>query len=297
MTDSLERIGHKLRTAGDLQTVVRVMKAHAAAAVVPYQKAVAALEGYQAAIALGLGACLRAEPKLAAFGRQGGGGRGTAVIAFGTDRGLVGPLNDGLADFLVAQAAPWPAPVVIWVVGERLYDRLVVAGLAPRPPVTVPESPEGITPLITALLTAIEAAPGYPFGAIQVVHHRPLGAARVEPRVAQLVPLDEAWLGALRRAPWPTRQVAEAPVGVRPTFEALVREHLFIALFRACAEAIASEHVSRLAAMLRADHNIRERLDGLRLAHHQTRQRAISDELFDIVAGVVALGDSALEAE
>ncbi len=296
MADSLEQIGHQLRTAGDLQTVVRVMKAHAAAAVVPYQKAVAALDAYAAAIAQGLGVCLRAQPSLAEA-HPGRAARGTAVIAFGTDRGLVGTLNDVMADFVASRDASWPAPVETWVVGERLHDRLVAAGRRPQPPATVPDSPEGITPAIAALLEAIEAAPGYPFGAIEVVHHRPLGGARLDPRAERLVPLEGAWLEALRRAPWPTRQVPEAPIGARLTYEALVREHLFIALFRACAEAIASEHVSRLAAMLRADHNIRERLDGLRLVHLQTRQREISDELFDIIAGVTALGDSPLEAE
>ena len=36
---------------------------------------------------------------------------------------------------------------------------------------------------------------------------------------------------------------------------ALIREYLFITLFRACAESLASENASRLAAMERADRN------------------------------------------
>lgn len=37
---------------------------------------------------------------------------------------------------------------------------------------------------------------------------------------------------------------------------AFIREHLFVSLFRASAESLASENASRLAAMLRADKNI-----------------------------------------
>ena len=37
------------------------------------------------------------------------------------------------------------------------------------------------------------------------------------------------------------------------TLRALIGEYLFISLFRACAESLASENASRLAAMQRAD--------------------------------------------
>jgi ATP synthase len=46
--------------------------------------------------------------------------------------------------------------------------------------------------------------------------------------------------------------------GVSATLRALVREYVFISLFRACAESLASENASRLAAMERADKNIGE---------------------------------------
>ena len=42
------------------------------------------------------------------------------------------------------------------------------------------------------------------------------------------------------------------------TLRALIREYLFVSLFRACAESLASENASRLAAMQRADENIDE---------------------------------------
>ena len=48
-----------------------------------------------------------------------------------------------------------------------------------------------------------------------------------------------------------------APLALR----AFVREYLFVSLFRACAESLASENASRLAAMQRADKNIDELLE------------------------------------
>jgi ATP synthase len=66
------------------------------------------------------------------------------------------------------------------------------------------------------------------------------------------------------------------------TLRALIREYLFISLFRACAESLASENASRLAAMERADRNIDELLAKLRNTTRRLRQSSIDEELFDV---------------
>jgi F-type H+-transporting ATPase subunit gamma len=74
---------------------------------------------------------------------------------------------------------------------------------------------------------------------------------------------------------------------------ALIREYLFISLFRACAESLASENASRLAAMERANKNIDELLEQLHGTFHRLRQSGIDEELFDVIAGFGALPRSA----
>jgi len=59
--------------------------------------------------------------------------------------------------------------------------------------------------------------------------------------------------------------------------------------FRACAESLASENASRLAAMERADKNIDELLEHLHRTSHRLRQSSIDEELFDVVSGFEAL--------
>ena len=70
---------------------------------------------------------------------------------------------------------------------------------------------------------------------------------------------------------------------------ALIREYLFVSLFRACAESLASENASRLAAMQRAEKNIDELLEELNGAFHRLRQSGIDEELFDVISGFEAL--------
>jgi alternate F1F0 ATPase F1 subunit gamma len=64
---------------------------------------------------------------------------------------------------------------------------------------------------------------------------------------------------------------------------------LFVSLFRACAESLASENASRLAAMQRADKNIDELLEDLKRTFHRLRQSGIDEELFDVISGFESL--------
>ena len=73
------------------------------------------------------------------------------------------------------------------------------------------------------------------------------------------------------------------------TLASLVREQLFITLYRACAESLASENASRLEAMQRAEENIDSVANDLRQSLNRLRQSSIDEELFDVVAGFNAL--------
>jgi len=72
-------------------------------------------------------------------------------------------------------------------------------------------------------------------------------------------------------------------------FSSLIREYLFVSLYRAFAESLASENASRLASMQVAERNIEDRLVDLSAQFHQQRQSSIDEELFDLVAGFEAL--------
>ena len=114
-----------------------------------------------------------------------------------------------------------------------------------------------------------------------------------EPVSQRLLPLDETWQRNLTQLPWPTKNLLAEVFGDSiETLRALIREYLFVSLFRACAESLASENASRLAAMQRADKNIDELLDDLRGSFYRVRQTGIDEELFEIVSGFEALSKS-----
>jgi F-type H+-transporting ATPase subunit gamma len=59
MRDTTASLNRQISSAGDLQSVVRTMKAMAASSVVQYERSVRALADYYRTVELGLCACLR----------------------------------------------------------------------------------------------------------------------------------------------------------------------------------------------------------------------------------------------
>ena len=127
---------------------------------------------------------------------------------------------------------------------------------------------------------------------VYLFYNRPKSGSIYTPASQQLLPLDATWLQNLARIQWPTQNLPEVMHSRERTLRALVREYLFVSLFRACAESLASENASRLAAMQRAEKNIDELQEYLKRTFHRLRQSSIDEELFDVVSGFEALSSS-----
>jgi F-type H+-transporting ATPase subunit gamma len=292
MSDSTASLRRKIRGAGDLQSVVRTMKAVAASSIGQYEKSVLALADYYRTVELGLGACFRGSgpaPLIAERKSRTVAGAIGAVV-FGSDQGLVGQFNDVVADHAVKTLAALTAKPEVWAVGERVHARLADAGLPLMGLFTVPNSVKAITPLVGQIL--VESERRHSQGEVTELHlfyNRPTSGAGYAPVSQQLLPLDENWRRKLSELPWPTGNLPEVMGGGTATLRALIRGYLFVSLFRACAESLASENASRLAAMQRADKNIDESLEDLNRTFHRLRQSGIDEELFDVVSGFEAL--------
>jgi F-type H+-transporting ATPase subunit gamma len=292
MSDTTASLRRKISSAGDLQSVVRTMKALAASSIGQYEKSVAALGDYYRTVELGLGVCFRASHPAAPGGKRKGPTEADAIgaVVFGSDQGLVGQFNDIVADYAIKTLAALPGKPHVWAVGERVHARLADAGLPLMGLFTVPNSVQAITPLVGQIQIESEAhrAKGE-YALLYVFHNRPQSGPLYEPIGQRLLPLDTPWAEGLAKIPWPTKNLPEVMDGGTTTLRALIREYLFISLFRACAESLASENASRLASMQRADKNIDELLENLHGTFHRLRQSGIDEELFDVISGFEAL--------
>ncbi len=291
MSDTTASLRRKIATAGDLQSVVRTMKALAASSIGQYERSVRALADYYRTVELGLGACFRKSEAATFTGnrRRRAGARVIGAVVFGSDQGLVGQFNEVVVEHAIVTLAALPGTHRVWAVGERVHARLAGAGLQPTELFTVPNSVQAITPLVRQILVDSETRHRQDeVTELYLFYNRPTAGAVYVPISQRLLPLDETWRRKLAELPWPTGTLPEVLGSGTATLRALVHEYLFISLFRACAESLASENASRLAAMERAEQNIDELLETLHGTFQRLRQASIDEELFDVVSGFEA---------
>lgn len=292
MSNSLANLQHKITSASDLQSVVRTMKAMAAVNITQYENAVNSLADYYQTVTLGLNVCFHQSNGLGpdAFNTVSDKHKNIGILAFGSDQGLVGQFNNLLTEFLIETMHPYPEKKIVWAIGERIQPLLLEANMNTGKSYQLPSSLDTISDLVGELILEIEwQRENHDIGQIFVFHNTPTSKSTYAPTFHRLLPFDQNWKDQLMMAQWPTKGLPELLNGKEITLKALIREYLFVSIYKACAESLASENASRLEAMLRAEKNIEELLDGLNQNFRHMRQTGIDEELFDLVAGYEAL--------
>jgi F-type H+-transporting ATPase subunit gamma len=296
MADSMASLQRKIGSAADLRSVVRAMKAQAAASVGQYEKSVAALGDYARTVDLGLAVCFQQSDPISATPQPHARSNDKIIraVVFGSDQGLVGRFNDIVLDYAQQSLASLKGSASVWGVGERLRAALATSGMPLLGVFPVPGSVQSIASLVGQILVAVidESEPLEQSGSVTELHlyyNCPTSGSAYAPVGQRLLPLDAEWRRGLARQRAPTGTLPDV-VGDKPsTLRALIREYLFVSIFRACAESLASENTSRLAAMERADRNIDKMLVTLHDNFHRLRQNTIDEELSDVVSGFKAL--------
>jgi F-type H+-transporting ATPase subunit gamma len=293
VSETTENLRRKIESAGDLQSVVRTMKALAASSIGQYENSVRALADYYRTVELGLSACFRNGGPTSSMAKPiATAPEAVGAVVFGSDQGLVGRFNEIVVDDALEslRALNGTAHAQVWAVGQRVHARLADAGLPLMGLFPVPSSVQAIAPLVGQILVAVETRHDRPeVTELHLFYNRPTSAAIYAPVRQRLLPLDEKWRGDLMARPWPTQSLPEVLGDGAATLRSFIRGYIFVSLFRACAESLASENASRLAAMERADKNIDELLETLNGTFHRVRQTGIDEELFDVVSGFEAL--------
>lgn len=287
--ETLESLRKRIDTADDLFSVVRTMKTLAAVNIRHFERAVESLDDYSRTVEMGIRIVLRDVPD---FRTPSPPGNRLGAVIFGSEQGLSGQFNDQIAGFSQAgmdMLGVAPAFRTVLAIGDRVVPRIEenqpVAGQLP-----FPNSLPGIPGVLQEVLTVIERW-RFSEGIERIVlfHHRPLSGASYRPVQVRLLPIDEDWMRNLEAAGWTSRTLPMAPGDRERLFAALIRQYLFVTLYRAFVHSMASENASRLASMQAAEKNIRDRRDELNAEYHHQRQNSVTAELLDIIAGYEAL--------
>jgi F-type H+-transporting ATPase subunit gamma len=120
-------------------------------------------------------------------------------------------------------------------------------------------------------------------------HARQKSAAGYTPQTVHILPIDSQWIEQHQSQAWDSSSLPMFTMEPDRLLSSLIQEYLFITIFRAYAESMASENAARLAAMQGAQKNIEELMDDLQSDYNQLRQMSITEELLDLVSGFEAL--------
>lgn len=288
---SLEQLQKRIKTTQELLSVVKTMKVLAAVSIRQYENAAASLEKYNSVVDMGWQILFRQQ---VAF--PGGGSRKDVVIlVLGSDQGMCGQFNDVVLERALAQRdelARQDIRTFFWTAGERIR-----AGIADMDQVATHYSLPGSIPAINSLVQLIvrdfEACQREKgIDALQVIHNKLVQGATYQTEWLDLLPLDRNWLARYTNRSWPGPCLPMLGIGREELFHHLFHQYLFASLYRALAQSMASENAARLASMQAAEKNILELAEELQAKFRETRQNAITVELFDIIAGFEALAGS-----
>lgn len=295
MEVSPEKIQRKIKQAGDLGSVVKMMKAIASSKIGEYQRATKALDEYYNTLLLGMHAYLRYHPAAGVVQdiTDKRGGTSAVFLVFGSDQGLVGPFNNTVVEFFQKSRPAEITSYRLWAIGERVSFILKDLGIPVDITFPVPHSVENITPFVGQVLSAFDKLKEEEhISQIYSFFNRPGKFEGYTSVRRQILPFGKEWRTRAIQLKWPSNRFPQIIGDHGEVFSALFREYLFTSFYRACAFSLNSENTSRLNAMIRAEKNIEELNEKLHTDYHQLRQDAIDTELFDVVAGFKFLSSS-----
>ena len=283
--ENLHALQKHIETSGKLQSIVKSMKTLSAVNIHQYEQAAHSLDNYQNTIETGLQAVLRQIDLPDSGGKEK---QNQALVIFGSDQGLCGRFNEKLVEYLQKkQEGTQTSPKrLLLITGARIAARLEAEGFELTETLWSPGSLAGVNRHVYEII---------------LILHRwrlKLGIKRIDlffnryepgssglPSTIPLLPLDNKRLREFAQKEWPGPSLPYSAIPAKQLFSALVQQYLFVAIYRAQVQSLASEQASRLHSLQQAEKNIQEHLEELTGRYRNVRQSVITSELLDLVAG------------
>lgn len=318
----LQQLREKIITAGNLRGVVETMRGLAAVNI--RRAEVAAMQGekYERTVHLALHVAMKSIEKggsalYPAAGNERGTVSGMAVgrshddllgaVVITTDQGLCGQFNDRIISYaqrlfdedtnrrvaMIGSDGAMDRPAEnrrLVVIGMRGFERLDSDGEHIIAHLDAPGSVEVIPTVVSQAFSSFEDLLGSgKIGRLLVIYNRLRQGSTFGESHLQLAPFDSSrWVDLPEgESPWAT--LPDFSIPVHELLPLLVKEQVYIDLFRALTQSFAAENAARLASMQSAADNIEERLNELEGQYRRARQDVITSELMDLMGGVEAV--------
>ena len=292
---ALDELSRRITAAGDLQSVVRTMKATSAANIRLHEQAERAMREHLATVEMGLQVVLRNLPRGTLAPAGDVAGAPVAVVVIGSEIGLCGAFNERLVQFAqdrLAVEGIAPAARHVLTIGSTLATSWEAAAGPAQARIEAPATIGALAQCVAGVISLLDRwRESEGIARIVLFCQRSGTSLAAAPEQVQLLPLDPDWLEALRLIPWPSRRIPRGFGAPDALLGSLVRQLLFARLHLALIQSRAAEQVERLVAMQSADRSIADKLVEMQGQYRLWRQDAISAELLDLIAGYQAATD------
>jgi len=291
----IDVIERKLETAKDLQSIVKTMKGLAAVSISQYEHAVDTIGQYFSTIEQGLQITMKHQSQLPMLFQQADVKKVAPhriAIVFGAGQPMCGAFNEVLATYFDQE---WQkqfrdVPSKIVVVGHRVRANLERYGKSVDHLFEMPTTIERINETVQSLVLAVQRwNTEENYDQFFLFYNRPEANAAYRPVMQQLLPINLNWLRELSERSWSGRSIPTHTMEAADLVTALVKQLLFVSIYKAFAESLSAENNSRLVAMQLAEKKITEMIDELTKAFWSRRQVNITEEILDIMASFEVL--------
>lgn len=287
----LQGIKNSIDSAGNLQSIVGTMKAHASSNINQFQNAARASLEYRRVLDMSLYVVLSQEDDIPTLDVVDKGN--VLHVVFGSDHGLAGRFNERISNFALEEI-PNNEDNKIIVVGQQIFQRLY-NDFDIYKTFMQPQTTDSISTMVNRLLLEMdELRDNMVIEEIKLYYNRPQDDATFVEESEILFPINLSEL-AYDNIKWESNRVPTYFEERDKIISDLIRQYFFITLYRAFCFSLASENTSRLTSMQSAEKNIEERLEELNYEYRRERQNSITSELNDVISGFKAIRGSKFE--
>lgn len=298
---TLEGLKKRIKTTNSLKDIVSSMKTLSAVSVGQYEKSSKALDVYSSVIEEAIFALVK-DVSFPLNSKALTNQKAIAVI-FGSDQGLVGKFNKSIMDFafdFLEKNHFSKTDTTFIVAGKSLASKVVANGVDIDTLFNMPSSVKIMISVAKKIIFRImelcfqdvDSESDFSFSKnnlkVFLFFNRKTSSSFSQ-EVIQLLPLDNNFFQKIKTRKWKSNKIPMFRANSSLLISSFVRQLLFVNIYKAIAQSLASEHFTRMLTMQNAEKNIDEHLEEMNLDYQQRRQTEITNELLDVVSGAEVL--------
>lgn len=274
--EQLPRLKARIESLQDLRDLIRAIRALAASHVREAQSALVGIRRYVDVVEDAIADAAGLLPEIDARSPADEPSAAGVLIVVCSEHGFTGAFNELLLQRALAELKQGQRLGIIGRRGSMLAEEREISVAWSFPMATHVGGVPGVTRRVAEQIMGASTA-DIVFGGYRM-------GGRFDVEAKEILPLDPAlFLGSKRR----NRPLHH--LGPDKLLQKLTGEHLFAEITRAVMESLTSENGARLRVMEAADHNMEDKLGGLRRQEQSLRQESITSELLDVVTGAEAI--------